>query len=234
MKKLFFAIACFVSLNAAAQGVKLNGYANYVFDDKVDSYYDNTSYFDGKIKGGFQWGVGLQYNFKEFYGLEITYYNQSTSANANYQVPGSIAVKNGNFDVNLNWIMLNGVREFRQPGGKFEAFGGMGLGVALINTENKANGNTESSTNFAWQLRGGGNIWVSEKVAIKLNAQLQSAVQSVGGGFYIGTGGTGAGVSSYSSLLQFGLGGGLVFKLGQGSTAATSGARPSEAAPQKF
>ncbi|HEX5667976.1 MAG TPA: hypothetical protein VFX73_04175 [Chitinophagaceae bacterium] len=234
MKKILFAIACFISINAAAQGVKINAYTNYVFDDRVDSYYDNTSYFEGKIKGGFQWGVGLQYNFKEFYGLEITYYNQSTTANANYQVPGSIAVKNGNFDVNLNWIMLNGVRELRKPGSKFEAFGGMGLGVALINTENRQNGNTESSTNFAWQLRGGGNIWVSEKIAIKLNAQLQSAVQSVGGGFYIGTGGSGAGVSSYSSLLQFGLGGGLVFKLGQGSTASTSGAGTSQAAPQKF
>jgi hypothetical protein len=233
MKKILIAIACFISLNAAAQGVKINGYANYVFDDQVDSYYSANEYFDGKIKGGFQWGVGLQYNFKEFYGLELTYHNQSTSANANYQVPGTIAVKNGNFDVNLNWIMLNGVREIRKPGGKFEAFGGMGLGVALINTENRANGKTANSTNFAWQLRGGGNIWVSEKIAIKLNAQLQSAVQSVGGGFYIGTGGTGAGVSSYSSLLQFGLGGGLVFKLGQGS-APTSAARPSQAAPQKF
>jgi Outer membrane protein beta-barrel domain len=231
MKKILIAIACFISINAAAQGVKINAYTNYVFDDQVDSYYDNESYFDGKIKGGFQWGVGLQYNFKEFYGLELTYYNQSTTANANYQVPGTVAVKNGNFDVNLNWIMLNGVRELRKPGSKFEAFGGMGLGVALINTENRQNGNTESSTNFAWQLRGGGNIWVSEKIAIKLNAQLQSAVQSVGGGFYIGTGGTGAGVSSYSSLLQFGLGGGLAFKLGQGST---SGAGTSQAAPQKF
>jgi hypothetical protein len=231
MKKLLFVLACFVSINAAAQGVKLNAYTNYVFDDQVDSYYSNDEYFDGKIKGGFQWGVGLQYNFKEFYGLELTYYNQSTSANANYQVPGTIAVKNGNFDVNLNWIMLNGVREFRKPGGKFEAFGGMGLGVALINTENRANGKTASSTNFAWQLRGGGNIWLSEKIAIKLNAQLQSAVQSVGGGFYIGTGGTGAGVSSYSSLLQFGLGGGLAFKLGQSSSTAST--TPVQA-PQKF
>jgi hypothetical protein len=234
MKKVLFVIVCFISLNATAQGVKINGYTNYVFDDRVDSYFDNTSYFDGVIKGGFQWGVGLQYNFKEFYGLEITYYNQSTSANADYQVPGTVAVKNGDFDVSLNWIMLNGVREFRKPGGKFEAFGGMGLGVALINTENKKTGNSANSTNFAWQLRGGGNIWVTEKVAIKLNAQLQSAVQSVGGGFYIGTGGSGAGVSSFSSLLQFGLGGGLVFKLGQGSTASTNSARPSQAVPQKF
>ncbi len=35
------------------------------------------------------------------------------------------------------------------------------------------------------------------------------------GGFYFGTGGVGAGVSSYSTMYQFGVGGGLVFKLGQ-------------------
>jgi opacity protein-like surface antigen len=234
MKKLIFLSICLISITASAQSFKLNGYANYVFDDQVDSYYDNSSYFDGKIKGGFQWGVGAQYNFKEFYGLEITYYNHSTSALANYQVPGTPAIKNGSFDVTLNWLMLNGVREMRQPGGKFEAFGGLGLGACFINTTNNQTGNSKSSTNFAWQLRGGGNIWVSEKVAIKLNVQLQSAVQSVGGGFYLGTGGAGAGVSSYSSLLQFGLGGGVVFKLSDSFASTTPATTPTEATPPKF
>jgi hypothetical protein len=135
--------------------------------------------------------------------------------------------------VNLNWLMLNGVREIRKPGSKFEAFGGLGLGACFINTENTNNGKTASSTKFAWQLRGGGNIWASEKLGIKLNVQLQSAVQSVGGSFYVGTGGSGAGVASYSSLLQFGLGGGIVYKLGASSSTA-SGPRPSAATPQKF
>jgi len=40
-------------------------------------------------------------------------------------------------------------------------------------------------------------------------------VQSVGDGFYFGTGGAGAGVSTYSSMLQFALRGGLTFKLGK-------------------
>jgi hypothetical protein len=39
-----------------------------------------------------------------------------------------------------------------------------------------------------------------------------SAVQSAGGGLYFGTGGGGAGVSTYSSMYQFGLGGGLAFQ----------------------
>jgi len=42
---------------------------------------------------------------------------------------------------------------------------------------------------------------------------LLSAVQSLGGSFYFGTGGSGAGVSAYSTMYQWGLGGGLTLKL---------------------
>ena len=105
--------------------------------------------------------------------------------------------------------------------------GGLGLGACFINTTNTLTKNEGNSTKFAWQLRGGGTIWASDKLGIKLNVQLQSAVQSVGGSFYIGTGGSGAGVSSYSSLLQFGLGGGVAFKLGGSSTPPPAEPKPS-------
>jgi hypothetical protein len=88
------------------------------------------------------------------------------------------------------------------------------LGVGIIDTKNPENGNTQNSTEFAWGMKGGLNFWASERVGIKLQANLMSMVQSVGGGLYFGTGGAGAGVSTYSSLLQFSIGGGLSFKLG--------------------
>lgn len=212
MKKILFAILTLVSLSATAQKARLNGYANYIFDDQVDSYYSNSSYFDGKIKGGFQWGIGAEFMLSPFNAIELTYYMQSTTAEAAYST--GLGVKNGKFDVGVNYLMLNGVRHMQKPGSKFELSGGLGLGAAFINATNLENNVKQSSTKFAWQLRGGGTVWASEKIGIKLNVQLQSAVQSVGGSFYIGTGGGGAGVASYSSLLQFGLGGGIAFKLG--------------------
>ena len=62
VKKLFLAAFVFVISGSAiqAQNFRLNGYALYTFDDKVDSYYSNTSYFEGKIKGGLTWGVGAE------------------------------------------------------------------------------------------------------------------------------------------------------------------------------
>ena len=50
-----------------------------------------------------------------------------------------------------------------------------------------------------------------------MQASLFSATQAFGGGLYFGTGGIGAGLSSYSSMYQFGLEGGLVFRLPQAS-----------------
>lgn len=52
-----------------------------------------------------------------------------------------------------------------------------------------------------------------EVAGIRLQAQLLSPVQAAGGGFYFGTGGSGIGVSTYSSIYQFNLGGSLVFRL---------------------
>jgi hypothetical protein len=207
MKKILLAVIVFISMDAAAQ-LRLHANANYIFDDKVDSYYSTDAYFNGKLKGGFQWGAALEYMIKPQYGLELSYYRQDATASLNtFQYP----VQKHDFDVAINYILLSGSRYLRKPGGKAEGFGGMGLGVAFLDSKDPSNGRTNNSTAFAWQFRGGVIIWGTEKIGIKLQAQLQSAVQSVGGGVYFGTGGGGAGVSTYSSLLQFGLGGGLVF-----------------------
>jgi hypothetical protein len=68
-------------------------------------------------------------------------------------------------------------------------------------------------TKFAIGMRGGANVWVAGNIGIKVQAQLLSAVQGFGGGVYVGTGGIGFGTSTYSSIYQFGLGGGLVYRL---------------------
>jgi hypothetical protein len=98
----------------------------------------------------------------------------------------------------------------------------MQMGAAFIKatrTDNAIVGeSSDSETKFAWGLRGGANIYPAGdagKVGIKLQAALLSAVQGAGGGLYFGTGGAGAGVTTYSSMLQFTLGGGLVFKFGK-------------------
>jgi hypothetical protein len=193
-----------------AQGISLNGYAAYVFDDQFDTYYTSNQYLEGKIKGGLMWGVGLEFRIREDYGAELLYFRQDTEAPIRYEF--QVGQNNKVIDLGVNYIMLGGVRYFTVMSDKVEPYGGLMLGMAIYENKSPDPDDPSSATKFAWGLRLGTNIWVSDKVGIKLQTYLVSAVQGAGGGFYLGTGGAGAGVSTYSSLYQFGLGGGLVLR----------------------
>jgi len=221
MKKVFFlllltGIAGMVHAQSPQpEKARINGYANYVFDDKFDSYYDAYNYYNGKIKGGFQWGIGAEFMLKPMYGLELMYLNQSTTAPTTYQGGIGSTLKTENFDMNIGYLLLGGNRYLQKPGSKVEGFGGLGAGIAFLSVTNPSNNNKNSATKFGWTARLGANIWASERFGIKLQTQILSIAQGFGGGLYFGTGGAGAGVSTYSSIYQFVLGGGITFKVGQ-------------------
>jgi hypothetical protein len=216
MKKFSFCLflAISIALTSYSQNVRLNVYGSYVFDDNVDSYYSNTSYYNGKIKGGFLWGGGVEYRIHEAYGVELMYQRIDSKASMEYYDYTANNVKHTDLDLGINYIMVGGTRSVAPPNAKTEAYGGFLLGMAIIDAKDPKREFSSSATKFAWGMRLGGNIWASERVGLKLQAQLLSVPQGAGGGLYFGTGGAGVGVSSYSSMLQFVIGGGLAFKLG--------------------
>jgi hypothetical protein len=217
MKKFFFLmmLTALVTSASAQEKFRLNGYAAYVFDDKFDSYYDPYNYYNGTIRGGFQWGVGAEFMVRKDYGIELLYLHHGTEAPTTYQSGTGVLVKNTTFDVNIDYIMLGGARYVQKPGSKAEPYGGLMLGVGILNVDNPDNGESGSATKFAWGARLGCNIWASERFGLKIQTQLLSIAQGAGGGLYFGTGGVGAGVSTYSTMYQFVIGGGIAIKMGQ-------------------
>ena len=197
--------------NTPVDGLILKGYGAYVFDDRFDARFDFGRYYDGKIIGGFQWGAGMEYRLQPDTGVELMYFRQETNAPTDYVI--NIEPRFTDFDLNINYILLGGLRYADLGGGDIEAFGGAAIGVMFADATNPDTRSSGSVTKFAWGIRGGLTFWGSERAGVMLQAQLLSAVQSMGGGLYFGTGGGGVGISSYSTLFQFGLGGGLVFKL---------------------
>lgn len=205
---LFMVLIMALALNAAAQkksDIRLNGYAIGAFSDKVDSYYSSTDYFNGTINGGLQWGVGVEIKPIPMTGIEFLYNRLDSKAAMTYFSNG---VKSGTFDASVNNFML-GINRYFVSNAKLEGYGGLLVGVSGFKV------GSVTATKLGYGFRVGANVWATEKVGLKFQAQLMSASQAVGGGFYIGTGGPSAGISSYSSFYQFGLGGGLVFKLGK-------------------
>jgi hypothetical protein len=190
--------------------IRLHGYTTYAFDDNsVDSYYSDNAFFEGSVNGGFQWGGGLEYMPAPTIGVEFTYLRLDSKAPMTYYDGGTQFTT---FDMAHNYLFLS-FNKYLPVNPKIEPFGGMQLGMGIYNVTNPDNNNSGSATKFAWGIKAGANIWASEKVGIKLQAGLISAVQAFGGSVYFGTGGAGAGVSGFSTFWQFSLGGGLVFRL---------------------
>jgi hypothetical protein len=200
---------------SSGPSVRLHGYATYALaDNHVDSYYSATSYFDGSVEGGLQYGGGIEVMPYPAVGLEFTYLRLDSKAPMYFWDPNAVVAgeKFSEFDLAQNWLLLS-FNKYVPVNDKIEPFGGFQFGMDILNVTNPDNNNTTGATKFAWGAKLGVNIWASEKVGIKLQAGLLSAVQAVGGGVYFGTGGAGAGVSGFSTYYQVNFGGGLVFKL---------------------
>jgi len=215
MKKIFLLVLLIsTGIVAIAQKARLNAYGMYSFDDNFDSYYDQYNYYNGTLKGSFAYGAGVEFMVKPHNCIELQWQHQSTTAPTTYIGGIGNTLKTTNFDINIDYLLIGGDGHFAKPDGKVEGYGGVFLGMAFLGAKNPDNQNHNTASKFAWGFRLGCNIWANDKIGVKLQGQLLSISQGAGGGFYFGTGGVGAGVSSYSSVYQFQLGGGLTFKLG--------------------
>ena len=214
MKKIILSLLLAMPLLHTQAQVKINTYAMYAFPDSFDSTYDYGKYYRGQIQDGLLWGGGLEFPVRKGMAAELSYLRLDTNAPTQYILPGG-ASDYSNLDVAENYIMLGGIRSMRKSGSKVEGFFGGMAGVCILDVTDPSINRSRNFTKFAWGLKGGATVWATEKVGLKLQAQLLSVVQYAGGGFYIGSGGSGGGVSFASSLYQFSLGGGLTFNLGE-------------------
>ena len=191
--------------------VRLNGYTIYALaDNHVESGYYSNTYWEGSVSDGFQYGGGIEILPIPTTGIEISYMRLDSKLDL-YYYDGALG-SDKLFNLAHNYIFIGG-NQYIKVNPKIEPYAGMQLGMAVYTAENPTTSSSGTETKFAWGIKAGLNIWLSEKVGIKMQTQLLSAVQAIGGGIYFGTGGAGAAVSGFSTYYQFNVGGGLVFRL---------------------
>lgn len=186
---------------AGAQTTRINGYGGYTFADKMnfDGY---PGYDQARINESGHFGGGLEFEVRPNKSIEIYYQTQSTT--------GSLlgTLQEFETDVKVEYLMAGGMGYAGAE--KVKGFGGLLLGAAFVSSEDV------NVTKFGIGGRLGVLVSANDKIGIRLGAQVLSVVQGAGGGFYFGTGGAGAGVSTYSSIYQFGLFGGIAISVGSG------------------
>jgi len=185
-----------VALRAQQGTMSINLDAGYNFGATVK--------FDvGEVKpqGGFQWGGGLEYFTFSDQSVELKYLRNATT----FPVYVAGIQKNSGADCGAtNYILLGWNKYMGDPDGKVRPFGGLGLGMNIIDIH----GN--SATKFAWDAKLGVKIKTSSAISLKLQAYLQHTISAVGTDIYYGWYGAYP-VTDYAALWQFGLGGVLCY-----------------------
>jgi opacity protein-like surface antigen len=206
MKKFLVLLLSFTAICGItqAQTISINGFGGYNFQDQV-----NFGSVYGYVKEGGFWGVSLEGINKQGSGIELLYQQQNTQVPL-YLYNTGVAANKDKTGAVISYIMLNGMR-YLKNNEKVEPYAGLGIGAGITSPESGS-----SSSKFAWDLKLGVKFKPGSTVGIKIQAQLFSVVQASGAGFYVGTGGAGVGVSSYSTIYQFGFVGGLCFDLDRG------------------
>lgn len=186
-----------------------------MFDDGFESTYDPTTFIVGKISGGDQWGVGLEYMMRPHYCFEIQYLHQTTNVPYTYQLGSTGSVKSENPTLTIDCVLFGSDGHLESESGKVEGFVGLFLGTAHLRSSNSATVNSWVADKFSLSARLGCNVWLMEKVGLKFQTQFLSIIRGTGTDVYTGTNANNYGLDHYSGIYQFGLGGGLTIKLGK-------------------
>ena len=198
MKKTIVLSVALFSIVAAgySQHLSVNAFGGYTFRDKIN--FNNAYTY---INAGGMWGASIEGVNAQGTGLEIAYQYQSTAT------PTTTYIPNQTFSPNsiISYLLLN-FEQYYMNNPKIQPYGGLGLGAAFYKSDYPG---STSATKFAWDIKAGVKFKMSSSVGIKIGAQLLSSSQATGNAFYYGYVYT-----TYATILQFGLTGGLVFDFG--------------------
>ncbi|MCX6247400.1 MAG: hypothetical protein NTW10_06680 [Bacteroidetes bacterium] len=209
MKKLltFFAVLICIPFILKSQSVEVTPFGGYVFPGTL-----NADGGDVRFLGNAQYGGMISIGVSRVMDVDLIYNRIDTKADVNiYSWNNSY-----NYDqvpLSINYMMIGFTKNFRvNP--TVSPFIGFNLGATLFYPKEDAGKQYQEAWFFAMGMNGGAKVYFSKRVGLRLQAQLLLPVQGAGFYMFAGTGGSGGGVSVYSTLVQFGFTGGLIFRLG--------------------
>jgi hypothetical protein len=205
MKNLIFAvIICILFIEkVSGQSVEITPITGYTF---ADSYRINSG--SARLGDGQNWGGMVGFSPNEFVEIELSYSYMATRATA------SSPLLNDRVDVRtqVHYAMIGANRLFKRSEA-LSLFMGMKMGTGTMAFPDREYRNI---TKFTLGLQGGMKYYATDRIGIRLQANLMMPVISAGGSLWWSPGaGTAVGVSTWSPIIQFGFTGGIIFRLQQ-------------------
>ena len=134
---------------------------------------------------------------------EIQYIFQPTNISFD---PFTAGISGKTFEADVHYILGTGYF-LKQLNRTSWGYGGLSIGAAGLVPKN----DLDPAWRFAFGLTLGAKFLLSKNIGIKIQAQGLFPIQWAGGSLYVGTGGSGYGVSAGTSIAQINVGGGLFY-----------------------
>ncbi len=215
IKKYLLVILLLICAQTQAQKVNLSFVGGYMVGDKFDSFYEDDSYYFSKVSDGLQVGAGIEYVMPTNYSIDFNYFFQSTTAPTTFSIDSLREFDY--FDLTLHNVVFGFNKHLASDNGLYDVYGGITTGILFAAISEDVSSYDGSSVNFTWGAKAGCNLFLSPVVGLKLQTQLITAVQAMGGELYFDEAGKLPGLKTKSNLYQFSVLGGIVFKLGKQS-----------------
>ena len=210
IKKMVLAILLLGALNSNAQELRISTYASYTLSNSISGYSTFTDFYDGRLKSTYLWGAGLELSVDAI-NVEIKYLHGDAKAPVTHYDNGTINYPN--FDVSMNYILLNPKGTFFDDVDNLEAYVGLNIGAAWFEFKSPIYPESRTIGHVAWGVNAGVNYWFTDRIGAKFQAEMISTIEDLSIFASFGTGGAGVGVSTSSSFYQLNFGGGLIFRL---------------------
>jgi hypothetical protein len=205
MKKTFllFAIAACLPFIMHAQRVEVAPFGGYVFAGTMQTGNGNVRFMDNAQYGGI-----ISIAMSRSLDFDLLYNRSDTKAQINYNTPVSNLFYT-QVPLSINYMHIGFTKNFRvNP--HASPFIGFNLGTCLFAPKESY----ADAWFFSLGINAGAKVYFGKRLGIRIQAQGMMPVQSSGFSFFVGSGGSGGGLSLYSTLFQFGFTGGLIFRLG--------------------
>lgn len=210
---MFILIASFMMYQPSllAQKIEITPFYGFQFNGKVTGYSGDLN-----IRDAASYGLMLDLSLQKGMQLELFYSRSDTRADfVEFRGPTYKLT-----DVSVNYFQLGFLRTVKKID-NISVYGIGSLGASLFSPSGNAYDETpdkyyfEDWWLFALTVGGGAKVWLSEKVGLRFEGRLLMPITWVGGGFMVGTGGSGFYLGGGSAIFQASLSAGIIVALGK-------------------
>ncbi|NOX66285.1 MAG: hypothetical protein GXO85_10980 [Chlorobi bacterium] len=197
--------------NVSAQKLEITPFYGYQLNGKVIGYSGDLN-----IRDAGAYGVMLDISVRKGMQVELFYSRSDTRADfKEFRGPTYKLT-----DVSVNYFQLGFLRTAKKID-NISLYGIGSLGATLFSPSGTNYNETpikyyyEDWWLFSLTVGGGAKIWLSKKIGLRFEGRILMPITWVGGGFMIGTGGSGLYLGGGSAILQASLSAGIIIALGK-------------------